>query len=291
MRGHHWKQLGKVIAWAATAILLLDLSLLTVVWLLGGVRTQGAYLDWAVVSALAAVGSTGATVMAVGALAFAGRELDARSQELRRQADNERASRMPYLRVDLGFAELWAPGFFAPSTSHVFRMRDFELGGRIEALASIEPNAPPYDAALTLILWVQNLQTHPVGTAFDIEVGILIAWDESDPDQAAFVDIDFTYVEPGAITAIEIYRVRRDIPWLHAEVMSLGYEDLVGEERLPDAHGAMRMRYDRTEGVRNDRRYDLSRAANRTSRADGRRCDRPGRTPNSRDDETGPGGS
>src|SRR5262245_31020421 len=119
------RTLLQTIALAAAAVAVVDAFVLSLTWSLGGLDTRGPFLDWGAVEALATVSGSVATVLAVGGLGYTGRELDARTAELRRQAENDRAARMPYLRADIGFLERPAPGFKSPTAGYVFTPADF----------------------------------------------------------------------------------------------------------------------------------------------------------------------
>ena len=112
---------------------------------------------------------------------------------------------------------------------------------------------------MPLVLWVQNLQTAPLATAYNISVRVLVAWDENEPDSTAVVEVTFTYLVAGQTTAFKLTDVRSELPWLFAQVLEVTYEDIFGTDRLTDAHGALRMLYDRKAGTRNDRSFQLSR--------------------------------
>jgi hypothetical protein len=231
-------------------------------------------IDWAAIEALATVAAVVAALFAVATIAFTARELENRATELRRQSESDRASRMPYLRADVGLEGMHSPGFSPPPSGHIFEPREFQGSGEAEPLKDIAPGEPPYDGRYSLVLWVQNLQAAPLGIAYRVRVRVLVAWDEVDPGAAASIQVDFTYVAPQQVTAIRLGWIRSDIPWLVAEVVEVTYEDLFGNERLPDAHGAMRLSYDRNTGVRNERQVSLSRTSDAASGSDGPRNDR-----------------
>ncbi len=249
-----------VVAGAFAVVITVAGAIVVIALVFGGIRTRGDYLDWTVVSALATVAAATATVLAVGALGMAARELDHRAREARRQAEIDRVARQPYLRVDVALPGITNQGFVPPPTSHVYDASDFDPSDGLRHFDDVSPRDPPYDGTLgPLVLWVTNLQIAPLAIAYEVRVRILVAWDETDPAKAAEATVSFTYLAPGQTTAFKLTDVRNDVGWLLAKVTEVSYEDLFGSERLPEAHGALTMLYDRTTGVRNDRSYQLSR--------------------------------
>ncbi len=228
------------------------------IWVFGGLDTQGRFIDWAAIGALGTIGAAVATVLAVGTLAFAARELQNRAEELRRQAEADRVTRLPYLRVDIGLDGIAANGFTPPHTEHLFDADDFDPSGSLGLFDQIAPSQSATDA-MGLVLWVTNLQSAALGIAYKIEVKVLVAWDENDPLQTAETLVEFTYLAPGQTTAFKLTDIRTDLPWLFAKVVEVSYEDIFGLERLPESHGALTMLYDRNRGMRNERSFQLSR--------------------------------
>jgi hypothetical protein len=56
-----------------------------------------------------------------------------------------------------------------------------------------------------------------------------------------------------------LLRVRHDVERLAVEVVRVNYQDVFGAQRLGETHGALKMVYDRAQGVTNERGYQLGR--------------------------------
>lgn len=249
-------------AWAAAllGILLVCLFFLAVLAALGGVRLDGETVDWEAVGALATIGATVATAGAAAALALA-------MQQVRTQDRDERVSRKPYLRVDLGFRERigQARGFLPKEPSHYFSMSDLGKDPDIPDLGPLL--AEEGEPAFTLTLWVTNAQSAPLGTAYEIQVECTVAWtweatasEGRDFDGEATITVEFVYLEPGRVTGLELARLKRTPQVILANVRAVSYGDVFGgsSPRLSDHHGALEMSYSDGE-VRNDRKFKLSR--------------------------------
>lgn len=224
-------------------------GLLLLVWLFGGLRTSGQYLDWGAVGALATV--AGATA-ALGALATIGYSV----YQLGANQRDERASRLPYLRVDVGFDHPRArhEGFVPPAAGYIFTPHDFGIDGELSMLQRLAPVFG--ERGYGLVLWVTNQQTASLGTAFDIHIQLVVSWFEGGEAVHAAGRVRFTYVEPRQTTALRLARVRADVAELVIRVISVSYRSLQDGSRLSDRHGATLMYYDGpSKEVRNERTF------------------------------------
>jgi hypothetical protein len=246
-----------VALWAliAGALVLVCALIVAVVWLAGGLDTSGDHLNWNAIAALAGIASALAAAGAVATLRFAVQQIAAQREQIAGEQRSERIGRQPYLRVDIGFQERIARhrGFEPPETPYVFTAKDFGLESRLSDLEGIR--TAPGEPGFSLVLWVTNLQTAALGIAYRVSVRCDLAWGESDRDNAGVV-VDFAYIQSGRTTAVEITRVRRDVPWFSASVGAVQYADLFGKLALTDHHGALEMMYDHN-GVRNERKWDI----------------------------------
>lgn len=218
-------------------------------------------VDWTAIGALAGLGAALATSAAVAALWFAASGLEAQAKEIEAQARDERISRKPYLRVDIGFVEEPGrhPGFTPPSVEYLFGPDDFQLQGQLEPMAELAPTDE--DEVLTLAIWVSNLQSAALGIAYQVQAEVGLTWrTEQGTEVGLAVAVEFAYVEPGQTTAVQLGRVRRGIPWFVAWVENVTYQDIFGAEVMFDRHGAQLMLYDREgDKISNDRSYNLNR--------------------------------
>lgn len=248
-------------ALASAFILVLVLGFLSIVWIGGGLQTDGDNIDWTAIGALAAVGSSVATAAAISALFFA-------VVQTQSQARDERQRLKPYLRVDVGFKEpnRNGRGFRLPPALRYFTAADFDIPDQVTEFAALRPQAG--ETAVTLCLWVSNRQDAAIGTAYNVEARVILTWSESTEGAAAesarkalTLNVQFTYVEPGSTTAIELGQVRSSVPFLGVQVEHVAYDDIFGRARLVDRHGALGMVYRGSgEGnVRHERAYSLGR--------------------------------
>lgn len=245
----------RLFAWLGIALggaVALALAFLASVWIWGGLRTDGAFLDWDVVTALASVVAAFATV---GALAGVGYGVE----QLRQGRRTERLALMPYLRVDVGFSEPWARhrGFTPPTCKHVFDPEDF--GDHVD-VSGLEPLRPAFgDGQLTLTLWVTNQQSAPLGGAYEIEIWLLIVWNGKDGKEVAGVEVQFTYVEPGHTTAIRLGRIRETVEGLEVYVSYVAYHGMFLDQHLRNRHGSQSLTYDAKGGTfKNERSFGLT---------------------------------
>ena len=221
------------------------------VWLAGGLRTQGKYLDWNFVSAMATGITALAAVVALGAIS-------ATLEQVRASRRAERLSLMPYLRVDVGFEEefLVSSGFNPPKPRHMFSAEDF--GHHIQVGSGKLPPSPEAgEPSQTLVLWVSNMQTAPAGNAYEIRIGLWVAWRAGDAWEVAQVSVRFAYVEAGKTTAIRLLSVAADIPEFAAVVFAVSYYGMFLDRELINRHGALQMYYDPRGGQANERGYGL----------------------------------
>jgi hypothetical protein len=93
--------------------------------------------------------------------------------------------------------------------------------------------------------------------AYNVIVELVVGWSDGGAIDTAALQVQFVYVEPGTTTAIELARIRRSIDSLTVVVDAVSYEGIFGNERLVDRHGALKMYYDRSTGVWNEREYRL----------------------------------
>lgn len=230
------------------ALVLCGLIVVTV-WILGGLDTSGRHLDWGVVAALASVVSATGTIAAVVALRLVISQLEAQTRD-------ERITRQPYLRVDVGFVEREgrSRGFAPPDPTYLFTASEFNILDRVKRLQALEdPSGPNF----TLALWVTNQQDTPLGIAYNVRVRLFVGWEEGSGPRGVPIDVEFAYVEAGKTTGIVVGKVRRSI-WLAAFVDSVTYEGMFGDDQLNDRHGALQMVYDHGEGeITNERLYRL----------------------------------
>ncbi len=233
---------------------------LACVWVFGGLNTSGKYLDWEVVGAVATAIAAAAALGALVGVVFG---LD----QLRATQRAERLSLMPYLRVDTGFIgqQGLQPGFSPPPAGRVFSASDFGPGVDAGDLASLRPDSPD-EPAFDLGLWVTNQQSAPLGVAYQIEIGLFVAWRtvedqamESGPlSQAAQVVVRFAYVEPGKTTVLRLGRVKSATPELVVTVFSVSYYGMYRDRELRNRHGSLNLYYDSSRGrAQNDRSYGL----------------------------------
>lgn len=220
---------------AACVVLIVTLAVL------GGTEWEGPGLrGWTAIAAVGSIAAATATTLAIGAVGIAASELD-------RSALEQRMVHGPYLRVDVSLGEGLDSKFQKPTSARVFDARDFGIEDSLDRLAPI--TAPPDDAgAMPLMIWVRNQQTAPLGTAFNVFVRLLVAWDHG--TTGTFVDLGISYVEPGTTTAYQVVLVKSDIEDLFMKVWEFDYYGLLGKDGLPETHGALTMRYDRTGEVR-----------------------------------------
>lgn len=240
---HAALSIGGSLVLAAIGLSTISAAIVFVIWLFGGLQTSGDFVDWNVVTALATLAAALAASGALVALAFNLRELDAGRRE-------ERLSRQPYLRVDVGFEEriAYSTGFSPPSSNVVFEVKDFGDQANAEGLAPLAP--APGELSFGLLLWVTNKQQSPLGFAYGISLQLIVGWpDERGEPTSTEVSVHFAYVEPGKTTAIRLARVRRRIPWLVAVVVAVSYQDAFQGQPLFDRHGALEMYYDEVQGV------------------------------------------
>lgn len=227
------------------------LGFLLGVWLVGGLQTNGDYLDWDAVSGVATLIGALAAVGALAGVAYG-------VEQLRQARRTERLSLAPYLRVDVGFSELWArhKGFTPPPCRHVFEPEDFGDQVDVSGLAALLPAFG--DPAMTLTLWVTNHQTAPLGVAYGIEVGLFVAWQDGKEMQVVEVRVEFTYVQPGQTTAIRLGRVKTSVNNLVVHVFAVSYRGMFLDQHLKNRHGSLSLYYDsKGGGVQNDRSYGL----------------------------------
>jgi hypothetical protein len=240
-------------AGAAISLAVVGLFTLTTVALVAaGEETAD---DWQVVSAVAAVASTFASIATLAALAIAVGELDSASQDVR-------VSRKPYIRADIAFREDVAreDNLEFPEGIRLLSLR--ELGQEpIRFPPDSEPVPLPGEPALTLVVWATNLQSAPLGFADHVRLNVRIDW--KGPDEASYRDtvVELAYLAPGQTTAIEVARVRWDVPYFFAQIASVEYEDIF-QSAGGDTHGALRMRYSdgRVLNQREVIRYESSRS-------------------------------
>jgi len=168
---------------------------------------------------------------------------------------------MPYLRVDIGFEEESdeESRFKKPGTDRIFSADDFGPHIEFDGLSNLLPG--PGEPKLNLVLWVTNKQVAPLGAAFQVRVGLYIAWG-SDATQVTQVDVRFAYVEPGATTAIRIARLRTDVQELTISVFAVSYYGMYLDRELINRHGALSLYYDSQGGAfRHDRSFGLGEAS------------------------------
>lgn len=224
------------------------------VWISGGLRTSGRYLDWSAVGAVATVVGAGSAVGALATIGYSVHQLSANQRD-------ERASRLPYLRVDVGFdhADARHEGFVPPPTEFAFSPEDFGIEQIPGALQGLRPAFGQRGFGLTL--WVTNQQAAALGTAYDIRVDLVVSWLEAKETVNSAVRVRFTYVEPMQTTALRLANVRADVSELVASVISVSYRSLQDSQRLSDRHGATLMYYDGpTKEVRNERTFGFGEA-------------------------------
>ncbi len=220
-----------------------------IAWLFGGVRTSGTYLDWDAIGAIATLVASLAALGALATLSFSVAQFSATQRD-------ERASRLPYLRVDVGFdnESVRHGGFSPPPTEFVFTPQDFGIDDELEGLRRLVPAFGQRGHGL--VLWVTNQQIAPLGTAFDIQIELVVSWLESGVPENSVVRVRFTYVEPSQTTALMLAHVRASVSELVVRVISVSYSSFQNHQRLSDRHGATLMYYDgATKDVRNERTY------------------------------------
>jgi hypothetical protein len=236
---------------AGAAVGLIALFLL-IVWLAGGLHTSGDSVDWQAVGALASIVAAVAATGALVAVVFA-------VEQLRSARRTERLSLMPYLRVDVGFEEASArhAGFEPPASRYVFDAADFGPDADMQALQPLL--AKPGDPARTLSLWVSNRQEARLGNAFQVRVGLYVAWrDATDMSlSVARVTVRFAYVEPASTTNVRLVRVREDVAELVVSVFAVSYYGMYLDRELISRHGARNLYYAADQGVQNERSYRL----------------------------------
>ena len=218
----------------------------------GGLQTSGRHLDWNAVIALATSVAAIAAIGALTAVAFG-------VEQLRAARRNERLAMMPYLRVDVGFIpDSTTPGsmphqgsFRPPKTPRLFTAADFGPNLYSEALRPLQPapGQPPLDIRLGT-----NKQTAPLGGAFQIRIGLYVAWGE-EPPNIAEVAVSFAYVEPEKTTAIHIATIRADLPELTVSVFAASYYGMYLDRELRNRHGALNLYYDPKRGVMENDRF------------------------------------
>lgn len=113
-------RVARAVVVAAAITVAIDAVIFVLLAVAHALGASAEFANWTAVGAFGTVSAAVGTLFAVGALAFAGIELENRSRELRRQAENERVARMPYLRVDIGLSGHHAPGFSPPQDAYVF---------------------------------------------------------------------------------------------------------------------------------------------------------------------------
>lgn len=228
---------------------------LVIVWLSGGLRTEGPYLDWNAVAALATALAAAVALVAVGAIGATLEEVNASRRA-------ERQSLMPYLRVDVGIEgqEQWQPSFVPTHSGHIFTAEDFGEHVDTEGLKALQP-AEGQDAH-TVCIWVTNKQSAPLGHAYRIRVGLLFAWRSGDGEWGlSSAEVNFAYVEAGKSTAVRLTQVRKDVSELVVEVLSVSYYGMYLDRELRNRHGALTLYYNPAgRGLINDRRYGLGEA-------------------------------
>jgi len=224
-----------------------------IVWLFGGLKTSGRFLDWSVVTALATIIGASAAVGALASVAYG-------VEQLRQARRTERLSLMPYLRFDVGFVESSKrhPGFVPPTSRYMFDPEDFGEQVHLEGLDALRPG-PNQDSG-TLALWVTNQQTAPLGGAYDVQVGLYVEWRLPGGERRiTHVDVDFAYVEAGKTTAMRFGKIRSDVEELVVHVFAVSYYGMFMDRELRNRHGALSLVYNPSGGViQNDRSWGLS---------------------------------
>jgi hypothetical protein len=243
----------------AMAVVALTIGLLVA---FGAVRTEGPYLDWAVVSAVATTVGAGVAVVATAGLILGVREFERRETEARLTRERERGRR-PYLRVDVSFEAQHEANFHPPPSTHVYSADELRQGDEVrQVIGVLEP--APGDGADHLVLWVTNMHLEPLAIADRVSVRLRLAWQMTpdEPPTVRVLTIVLAYIAPQQVTTIRIGPVAETVYSFAAQVAEVSYYDLFGV-RSRDAHGALEFSYHRRGGVRNGRQAQRQSLARR----------------------------
>jgi hypothetical protein len=112
---------------------------------------------------------------------------------LRQAAQQQRVEAGPYVRVDLGSADLHMPDFHAPPVYYTDQTQALHL----EREGSDEN-------LVTLSAWFRNYQTHPLGMAFGVVAQILVERIGFDP---VISEVRIPYLERDKAVLIHVARV------------------------------------------------------------------------------------